>query len=753
MSTTITVTSAAELNQALSQATGGETILLAPGDYGKLSLKGAQFASEVTIKSADPANQASFSEMYLTNSSNITFDEITFDYTYSLGDATYTNKFLISGSSNITIDNSLFDGDFASGTGTSADGTGFGKGLVIRGSNNVEVTNTEFHSWWKALGAGRSTDINFSGNNIHTIRSDGISLGEVQNVLIENNYIHDFGGAAGSNDHRDMIQVQRSNGTGSSDIIIRNNVLDMGEGDYTQGIWFGGDKGQYSNPEDWHYNVVIENNIIYNAHANGLAVHMTEGLEITNNTLIAVPSGQTGGVAIPKILVTGGSKDVTIEQNITPTIVGPSVIPSDWTIQDNAIIQPNNYDAHFIFHETAANDGYNQYGILPGTIADLLDAGSSLVDSYPFDYDSWVGVSSSTVVNSGSTGSTTTTTGTTAPDSGTSTTTAPDSGTSTTTAPDSGTSTTTAPDSGTSTTTAPDSGTSTTTAPDSGTSTTTAPDSGTSTTTAPDSGTSTTTAPDSGTSTTTAPDSGTSTTTAPDSGTSTTTVPDSGTSTPTAPDSGTSSGSTGTNTGTGSQTPMVFDDYVLDIAGLATGNDAALKGDAHVVDTATGPVVHFDGYKDQVKLGRLKQFEDSEQLAFSVEFARDEADGAAQRLVWNKGHVGLTLVGDGLKVHVKNNDGKFHEGFHVKDLGLNDTEAHEISVLVDEVEDRVQVIVDDEVVLDRTDIDLDFTGGREWGWDIGFSHGRYADGDLSGFAIDDEVQFVDPLGGTVSDLG
>ena len=72
---------------------------------------------------------------------------------------------------------------------------------------------------------------------MHTIRSDGINLGRVQNVLLEHNYIHDFGGLAGSKDHRDMIQIQRSSGDGSSNITIRDNVMDMGAGDYTQGIW------------------------------------------------------------------------------------------------------------------------------------------------------------------------------------------------------------------------------------------------------------------------------------------------------------------------------------------------------------------------------------------------------------------------------------------------------------------------------------------------------------------------------------
>ena len=55
---TIYVSSAAELQSALASATAGTTILLASGNYGDLNLYSArqpwaQFAGEVTIKSAD----------------------------------------------------------------------------------------------------------------------------------------------------------------------------------------------------------------------------------------------------------------------------------------------------------------------------------------------------------------------------------------------------------------------------------------------------------------------------------------------------------------------------------------------------------------------------------------------------------------------------------------------------------------------------------------------------------------------------
>ena len=141
----------------------------------------------------------------------------------------------------------------------------------------------------------------------------------------------------------------------------------------------------------------------------------------------------------------------------------------------------------------------------------------------------------------------------------------------------------------------------------------------------------------------------------------------------------------------------------------------------------------------------MTQFENSEQIAFNVEFERDEADGSSQRLVWNHGKLGLTLANDGLIAHVRNNDAEFHKGFRIDNLGLNDTEKHTISVMVDQDADRLQVIVDDQLVLDETNTDFDFVGahGQEWGWDLGTGAGRYVDGDVTAFAIDDDVQFYD----------
>ena len=101
MTTTITVSTLNGLYSALAKATGGETILLAAGSYGKLSL-GAKsgfditFPSNVTIASADPNKPAIFSGMDIREAANLTFDGVTFDYTFAPTDKIFSRPFNVS---------------------------------------------------------------------------------------------------------------------------------------------------------------------------------------------------------------------------------------------------------------------------------------------------------------------------------------------------------------------------------------------------------------------------------------------------------------------------------------------------------------------------------------------------------------------------------------------------------------------------------------------------------------------------------
>jgi hypothetical protein len=80
----IHVSTAAELQSALAGATGGETILLAAGDYGKLQLTDGKTKFDVThsaeapvtIRSADADNPAVFTGLDLRNTSGFTFENL-----------------------------------------------------------------------------------------------------------------------------------------------------------------------------------------------------------------------------------------------------------------------------------------------------------------------------------------------------------------------------------------------------------------------------------------------------------------------------------------------------------------------------------------------------------------------------------------------------------------------------------------------------------------------------------------------------
>ncbi|TMV07006.1 hypothetical protein FGK63_12890 [Ruegeria sediminis] len=690
MSKTITVTSAAELNQALSQATGGETILLAAGDYGTLNLKNIQYGSNVSIKSLDPNVPATISKMRLDGVSNITFEDVMFDYKFN-GEATSHMAFEIKNSSKIAIKDSVFSGDIAQGVSSVDDGYGTGKGLVVRNSSDIVVSNNEFFDWWKALSVSGTIGVNVSGNNVHSIRSDGMFFDGNQTVLIEKNYIHDFKRSLGAGDHGDFIQFTKLLGT-SSDITIRENVIDMGSGEYAQSIFMGNGKSDPNNPAMFYTNVVIENNLIYNAQTHGITVSGAKDLTISKNTLLAMDRGVTGGIAIPKINVAGGSQNVTIDHNVVSDVAGYTG-QSDWNVTKNVHVQntdpnaPGYYDNLFVYHATAAQDGYNQYGVVPGSVIDASNAGSDLVKLFPMSYDTWVGSSGISIPpSSGNIGSG----GTTVPGTPATDPSAPDTGGSEAT------------------------------------------------------GGSTNPAPDTGDTSTSGPETGDTVVAGPAEETSGSTTPDIGKTEIAGPEVGSTDATSAPDNGQTTETPL--GDFVLDLAELLNGNQGELRGDAAVLDTPTGPAIHFDGYGDSVRLGRLEQFEHSEQLTFTVEFTRNEADGSEQRVVWNKGHVGLTLEDDGLVAHVANNDARFTRGFKVDNIGLNDTDMHRITVMVDQNADRLQIVVDGAVVLEETNTDLDFVdafGGRQRGWELGTTHSRHVDGQISEFSVDDDVAFLD----------
>lgn len=381
------VSNSTELYNALAVADGGDTIELASGDYGDLTLDNKSgfditYDAPVTIVSADPNNPATITSMWLNGAENLTFDSIMFDFQYSDTDEVWSAPFRVHNGDHITIQNSTFDGVIPDGRNEIDDGYGFGKGLEVSGTDNVAVVNNEFYDWHRGMVMDTGTNLTIQGNEIYSIRSDGMDFAQVHNVVIEDNYIHDFESSPLSGDHEDMIQVWTTNTTvPSSDIYIRNNVLDVGEGSTTQSIFMRNgvvDLGQ-AGEEMYYQNIVIEENVILNGHSHGITVGETNGLTIQNNTVLSIdPTGEEFH-SVPAINLSP-SHDVTVTNNVVGHISG---VEPGYNVNDNVYVQNSDpdlqdyYDTVFVessFHEPG---GVGSYVFAPGGEIEELNAGAA----------------------------------------------------------------------------------------------------------------------------------------------------------------------------------------------------------------------------------------------------------------------------------------------------------------------------------------------------------------------------------------
>ena len=76
----IFVSNALELQQAIENASGGERIVVAGGEYGELSLLRLDFPQTVTIVASDANDPPVFASLYMSEVSNITFDGVFVDF-------------------------------------------------------------------------------------------------------------------------------------------------------------------------------------------------------------------------------------------------------------------------------------------------------------------------------------------------------------------------------------------------------------------------------------------------------------------------------------------------------------------------------------------------------------------------------------------------------------------------------------------------------------------------------------------------
>jgi Right handed beta helix region len=335
------------LTEALAAAGPGTVISLPPGDYGTLTLEntGGDLGTPLVVQAADPANPPRFSGMILNNAAHVVLDGLSFKYSFAAGDPIWKQPFTVVQSGDVTIRNSLFDGDVARGMSALDNGFGWGIGLSVRLVDGFVLETSEIKGFERGLAVAESANITIRANEIHALRTDGMNVAQVTDMLIADNYIHDFLRSMAAKDHADMIQFWTAGTTSASQrITIRDNVLNSGDGAYTQSIFIRNervDQGE-AGYELFYRDVLITGNVIINAHLHGITVGETDGLTIANNTLIQNPASKGPEdnpiVFIPQIRVADAARDVHIRRNVSHTI-DPPPRGSAWSIEDNYAVQ------------------------------------------------------------------------------------------------------------------------------------------------------------------------------------------------------------------------------------------------------------------------------------------------------------------------------------------------------------------------------------------------------------------------------
>lgn len=386
-----TVATVEDLGQALADAVPGTEIILAPGNYGPLLLRGGggTFDAPIVLRSANPDDPAVFDAMHLRDVQHMVLQDLSFDYVFANEDDADLRPFQVIKCKDIAIRDGLFDGDLGPVIAEGIDRLPTAFGLSVRDTQGFELSGSEIRLFLRGAVFAQSDDLTLQDNVVHSIRSDGLNFVAVQRVQIEGNTIRDFLRSPDLIDHSDMIQFWTAGSqTPSADIVIRDNVLNSGVGLYTQSIFMRNevvDRGD-AGAEMFYRNLLIEENVIINAHLHGISIGETDGLTIRNNTVVrnALSSGPEANPNLwtPQIRVAEASRNVQILRNAVARITGQKGQP-DWTVAENLIIQdqrpnePGFYDEVFMSARQSDPRALSSFVYAPGGPLDGTGIGAA----------------------------------------------------------------------------------------------------------------------------------------------------------------------------------------------------------------------------------------------------------------------------------------------------------------------------------------------------------------------------------------
>jgi hypothetical protein len=272
--TTFNVSNNSQLQSALTSARGGDTIVLAAGNYGQGYITNRDYGSTVTIKSAT-LHKAHFDYLQVNGSSNLRFEGLDVGHTLTGTENQNTHYARVTNSDYIKMVGIAFHGSLDNNPAND------GIGLNVTGSNHFQLMGSSFRELYRGAFLQQDSDVTVASNSFQMIRTDGLDFGAVNGAVVDKNTFTNFHPAAG--DHADAIQFWlTSQPYGSSNITLTNNVIMQGSGTGLQGIFM-------SDPMSYGYkNVLIQNNLVYgNDQYHGIYLNGVHGAQVIGNTMLS----------------------------------------------------------------------------------------------------------------------------------------------------------------------------------------------------------------------------------------------------------------------------------------------------------------------------------------------------------------------------------------------------------------------------------------------------------------------------------
>ena len=348
--TITTVSTPAELTAALNAATGGETILLAPGNYGVVSIQKTP-ATKVTVSSRDPYDPAVLTRITI-NGSNWHFNNMDMRPVYTSGNQTLFNAVTITGS-DVIFENSTVTYGNSSGWSAANWTSNAGSGIIASNGSNVLIKNNHL----KTVYMGISIDHTMSNAKVINNTLDGVAgdalRGRGDYGLFENNLILNMKQIDGN--HSDCFQSwSKLDGVvGNGEVVgvvIRGNQC-LAALNTTDPI--AANTQGYSIFDGVARNWIVENNIAYSNTFHGSFLSGGNNSVIRNNTLVGgigpLPGISGGNAAQARIDTTKTGID-PVNSNVQNNIVNRnlSVTDANVTYTNNVSVKYESYDTWFV---------------------------------------------------------------------------------------------------------------------------------------------------------------------------------------------------------------------------------------------------------------------------------------------------------------------------------------------------------------------------------------------------------------------